>query len=382
MVYDPTKDFIGLWRLNAGQVSKAEMPGLDYVVAALARAGLITLSVGAIAPVVNQSTTAWLQAAVPSYSAEGVMRLWDAVAATYVAATPALLFKMLQTAAQQNGVSWYTTAVSPPSNVIGLDGDFAIVTIEPGGIYGPKLAGAWPAQPLPGTTDIIGSTQLDQSFGAVPGNMIYRDGTGWHGLPLGVPNTVLASVGGVPAWDAITTLLDVLFSNARGSILFRGAGGWAALIAGLAGQVLATGGAGADPSWQPRTAEFPSGTVMLFQQTAAPTGWVKSFALNDVGLRVTSGAVGSVAGSAFSTVFAQTAVGNTTLAAGTIPAHTHTIPGFINVGALNLNFAGAGAQGGIESGGQLTGSIGGGGAHSHSVNLTLAYVDVIIATKA
>ena len=69
---------------------------------------------------------------------------------------------------------------------------------------------------------------------------------------------------------------------------------------------------------------FPSGTIMLFQQTAAPTGWTKLTALNDVGLRIVSGTAGSVTNqTAFSTVFTQTATGATTLSTSQIPSHTH-----------------------------------------------------------
>lgn len=44
------------------------------------------------------------------------------------------------------------------------------------------------------------------------------------------------------------------------------------------------------------TLEAPSGTAMLFQQTAAPTGWTKSTSFNDRALRVTTGTVGGSAG--------------------------------------------------------------------------------------
>jgi hypothetical protein len=42
MVYNPATDFLGLWRASGGNVSKMEMPGLDFVISALARAGVIT----------------------------------------------------------------------------------------------------------------------------------------------------------------------------------------------------------------------------------------------------------------------------------------------------------------------------------------------------
>lgn len=379
MSYNPATDYVGLWRNIAGQVSKVEMPGLDYVVAALARAGVITLSVSATAPVANQSTTAWLQAAVPSYSAEGVLQLWNAATSAYAAATPALFFDMLQVSAGQNGVSWWTRAGGPPANTVGSNGDFAIRTDEPGGIYGPKAAGAWPASPIPGTTDIISSTQLDLSFGTAEGLMIYRDAAAWEALPIGSANKLLASSGVLPQWETLSALMDAVFGSSQGSILFRDAAAWNDLAPGAANQVLATGGPGANPAWAPRTAEFPSGTVMLFQQTAAPVGWTKQTAINDYGLRVTSGAVGATAGTAFSTVFAQTAVGNTTITQATMPSHVHTIPAAV----VNEPAGGGSTMQPLISGAgtTATSSIGGDGPHAHSVQLALSYVDVIIASK-
>ena len=38
---------------------------------------------------------------------------------------------------------------------------------------------------------------------------------------------------------------------------------------------------------------LPGGTKMLFQQTAAPTGWTKDTAHTDKALRLTSGTVGT-----------------------------------------------------------------------------------------
>lgn len=377
MVFNPATDFLGLWRNNAGQVSKVEMPGLDYVAAALARAGLITLSVSATAPVVSQATTAWLQAAVPSYSAEGVMRLWDPAASAYAAATPALFFEMLQAAAGQNGTSWWATVGGPPVNTVGHDGDYAIQTDEPGGVYGPKAGGVWPAQPLPGTTDLISSLQLDLSFGVTEGLMIYRGTTAWQSLPIGGDDTFLTSLAGVPIWRMLTSLLDDIFGNAQGSFLYRDAALWQVLAPGAATQVLTTGGPGANPTWAPRTPEFPSGTVMLFRQTAAPTGWTKQTAINDYGLRVTSGAVGTTPGTPFSTVFAQTVVGDTTLTIAQMPSHHHSVSGSVvtttAVAAPGHSFA---DQTAINTGDQ-----GGGLPHNHAVNLSLSYLDVIMATK-
>jgi hypothetical protein len=88
--YDPTTDFIALMRLTSNGVEMERMPGLDYVVSALARAGIINLSTGQTAPTVNQSSTAWLKTALPSWTAEGVLYLWNASTAQYEIATPTL----------------------------------------------------------------------------------------------------------------------------------------------------------------------------------------------------------------------------------------------------------------------------------------------------
>jgi hypothetical protein len=90
MGYTPTTDFLALLRNTGGGVRTEQMPGLDWVVAALARAGFITLSVSATAPTSNQAATAWFQPASPSWTAEGVLFLWNATTSTYQPATPAL----------------------------------------------------------------------------------------------------------------------------------------------------------------------------------------------------------------------------------------------------------------------------------------------------
>lgn len=95
MAYDPRIDFLGLLRRSASGVEPERMPGLDFTVSALARAGLITLYVGQTAPLSNQSTTAWFKPAQPSWTAEGVLFLWDASAGVYAAATPALWGSLL-----------------------------------------------------------------------------------------------------------------------------------------------------------------------------------------------------------------------------------------------------------------------------------------------
>ena len=120
----------------------------------------------------------------------------------------------------------------------------------------------------------------------------------------------------------------------------------------------------------------PSGTKMIFNQTAAPTGWTKVTSSNDVALRVVSGTVGTGGSVAFETAFASQTVPVHTLAISEMPSHNH--------GMYNTSGASAGAQsvGSTGSGGVNVQSTGGGGSHGHgSIDLDVQYVDVIIATK-
>lgn len=90
MSYSATTDFLGLLRQSGNSVSMERMPGLDYIVSAMARAGLFTLSVGQTAPTSNQATTVWLKPSLPSWVAEGAVFLWNASTGAYEPATPAL----------------------------------------------------------------------------------------------------------------------------------------------------------------------------------------------------------------------------------------------------------------------------------------------------
>ena len=113
MSYTPTTDFLALIRQASGGAKLAEMPGLDYVLAAMERAGIINLYVGQSAPIVNQPTTVWLQPAQPSWTAEGVVFLWNASTAAYETATSALWAALL------SGASSVFQAVTGNSAIVG-----------------------------------------------------------------------------------------------------------------------------------------------------------------------------------------------------------------------------------------------------------------------
>jgi hypothetical protein len=91
MAYNSATDFLALLRNTANGERIASVPGLDYVVSAMARAGMFTLSVSQAAPTMNQSSTVWFKPASPnSWSAEGAVFLWNSVSMQYEPAHPSL----------------------------------------------------------------------------------------------------------------------------------------------------------------------------------------------------------------------------------------------------------------------------------------------------
>jgi hypothetical protein len=118
---------------------------------------------------------------------------------------------------------------------------------------------------------------------------------------------------------------------------------------------------------------FAPGTVMLFVQTAAPTGWTKSTTHDNKALRVVSGSV-TTGGTQNFTAVLNGSVGATTLTTAQIPSHNHTQHGQ-SAAQGNAHPLGSGSA----FNGPVTSSTGGGGSHTHSMDV--AYVDVIIATK-
>jgi hypothetical protein len=169
-------------------------------------------------------------------------------------------------------------------------------------------------------------------------------------------------------------------------------------------QVIAPGqGTVTSTAFASGASEFASGTILLFVQTAAPTGWTKSTANNDKALRVVSGAASTGGSVAFTTAFASQAVagsvgtsGATTLSTAQMPSHTHNLNAPViwstyNGGNPPNLFSGttAAANSGTGTYWNQPDNTGGGGSHTHSggsftgtaINLAVQYVDVIIATK-
>ena len=143
---------------------------------------------------------------------------------------------------------------------------------------------------------------------------------------------------------------------------------------------------------------FPAGTVILFYQAAAPTGWTQVTTLNDYSLRLVSGTGGTTGGTtAFSTVFAnQTptintsglSAGATTLSTTQIPSHQHSITTYYdnNVSGSSINSFTSTAVPRTN----YTNFTGGGGSHDHTISgsatssaitLNVLYANVIICSK-
>ena len=159
---------------------------------------------------------------------------------------------------------------------------------------------------------------------------------------------------------------------------------------------------------------FPSGTRLLFQQTAAPTGWTKITTFDNAALRVVSGAASSGGSVNFTSAFSSQNVGGTAISVAQMPSHSHGVsdpthshgvsdPGhahgyeffgyssgqFTVVGGVgansNLTYTTTGATTGIGINGAGTGisivANGSGATHTHSIDLSVKYVDTIIASK-
>ncbi len=134
---------------------------------------------------------------------------------------------------------------------------------------------------------------------------------------------------------------------------------------------------GATGLYNTASLSFSAGTVMLFAQTTAPTGWTKSTTHNDKALRIVSGTAGTGGSSAFSAVFTSgLSASATTLSTAQMPSHSHSI-----------NLASAAGESyqaavGNNSFGGSTGAAGGNGSHTHSLpSFAVSYVDVILASK-
>ena len=162
------------------------------------------------------------------------------------------------------------------------------------------------------------------------------------------------------------------------------------------------------------TVVFPSGTAMLFQQTAAPTGRTKVTTYNDYAVRIVNGTAATGGSVAFTTAFKSQAVTGTnsggavsatSLSTSQLASHNHALQSSASTSACSprnnnyrawTNCCGRWSVTSSCSGlqyyaGSFMQNTGCNAAHSHgftqptfsgtAINLAVNYVDHIIATK-
>ena len=259
-----------------------------------------------------------------------------------------------------------------------------------------------------GTADTVTVKVSGQTGIAVPAGrsyLLYNNGTDVVNALEGI-----SPVSGGTGTNTLT-VESVLIGNGAAAVKF--------VAPGTSGNVLTSNGTAWASVAAPVPETIPSGTVMLFGQTAAPTGFTKLTDQDNAALRVVSGTASTGGSVDFTTAFAsQTpsgtvsvsgSAGNTTLTTPQIPSHTHNVnlidrdgttdevgstrvlansntPGPTNIYKL---FPSVGALTNTA----MNAPAGGGGSHNHpltissstftgnAINLAVKYVDVIRATK-
>lgn len=127
---------------------------------------------------------------------------------------------------------------------------------------------------------------------------------------------------------------------------------------------------------------IPTGTNMVFFQSAAPSGWTQYTSLNEYNMRVVSGTGGGTSGSvSYSTLFGRLNTDNYTLTTNDIPSHAHsfTYTATAATGSATpvpTTFASSGLSNSVT-----TAATGGGNGHSHNIDMRVLTANVIMATR-
>jgi hypothetical protein len=346
-------------------------------------------------------------------------------------------------------VSASGAAITGNSSVTGTFTSSGALTVSSGGatISAGGLTVSAGGAAITGNSSVTGTLGVSSTLTASNGLTVSAGGAAITGNSsvtgtLGVSSTLTASNGltvsaggaAITGNSSVTGTLGVssTLTASNGLTVSAGGAGITGTLTANSGVSVPSGGVNVTGTVTATTfsgawANIPAGTVMLFVQTSAPTGWTKSTAHNDKALRVVSGSASSGGSVAFTTAFASQAVTGTvasyTLTTADIPSHNHSAtstststssvtdsghthnydrsgsntgvyqPGAVGAtGSLNYTAtATTSATTGISvststSTSTTIGNTGGGGGHSHgfsapNINLAVQYVDVIIATK-
>jgi hypothetical protein len=315
------------------------------------------------------------------------------------------------TAASANGASTIVLRDSGGSfdanlvNAVSLSGNAATVTgINASNIASGTIANArTTADSANGASTIV----LRGASGEFAGGVITGTSFSGNGSALTAINASSISSGILSATNGGTGSANLTAENV---ILGNGASAVKVVAPGTANNVLTSNGS----TWISQAVSaggtvIPAGTVMLFAQTSAPTGFTKNTTTGDnSALRVTTGTASTGGSVGFTTAFASqtptgsvsiTAVsgsaGDTTLSTPQIPSHSHPVNPYYGFSPVqnNNNFG----SDSVNSTNLIssTGAAGGGGSHNHpfsfssgsgtftgnAINLAVQYIDVIRATK-
>jgi hypothetical protein len=306
-----------------------------------------------------------------------------------------------------------TTAVSPV-----LTGNVTISTDSSGPALKITQTGTGPVlrvqdSPDPDTTPfLINSAGLVGLGTAAPAEALDIDDNGKIRFSAsGTARTIISADATNSTFDVSDNRNFVVKTNSATRLTINASAATFAQTVAVTGDITATGsatitGSVTAASFSGAWANIPAGTVMLFVQTAAPTGWTKSTTHDNKALRVVSGSASSGGSVAFTTAFASQSVTGTnasyTLTTADIPSHTHTATQAAHSHYIQPSGFNGGSSGTfnqpvnyVSDTSISTSSIapaitvnntGGGGGHTHTftgtaINLAVQYVDVIIATK-
>lgn len=231
-----------------------------------------------------------------------------------------------------------------------------------------------------------------------------RNSSGTYSKPAGTTAITGTTVDATP----FNTLMDDIATALTGSLPRDGSAAMSAPLAmgGFKITGLANGAANSDAATVGQVnavtaGVIEAGTLALFVQTAAPTGWTKQTTHNNKALRLVSGSASSGGSTAFTSVFTSR-----TISTANLPSHSHSAGSLSFSDSVSFNrtewiydtsesktgYNGSGGSSGVQDtdddrdniSGSVSGTCSGTSGSTGSgtaMDFAVQYVDVIIASK-